>query len=106
MDCMLTSATFAADTPSPPLLAQELAVMVARSRTGGTQSFPVVETIQKNSICHVTEAPAQISSAAQDKAAAVAEQAVATLEGKPCTHTLFITSLRDAQDVVCRRRSD
>lgn len=67
----------------PPHLEQELAVMVARSRTGSTQSFPVVETIQKNSICHVTEAPAQISTAAREKAAAVAEQAVATLEGSP-----------------------
>ena len=64
--------------------------MVARSRAGDTQSFPVVETIQKNNICHVTEAPAQISAGARDKATAIAEQAVATLEGASTLFTIAV----------------
>ena len=55
--------------------------MVARSRGGETRAFPVVETVQKDSICHVTEAPAQVSNAARQEATRVAERAVATLEG-------------------------
>lgn len=55
--------------------------MVARSRVGETQSFPVVETIQRNGICHVTEAPAQVSAETAKRAVAVAEAAVASLEG-------------------------
>ncbi len=55
--------------------------MVARSRTGETRAFPVVETVQKDSICHVTEAPARVSDAVRREAARIAERAVATLEG-------------------------
>ena len=57
--------------------------MVARSRSGETRAFPVVETVQKDSICHVTEAPAQVSEAVRSAAARIAEGAVATLEGAP-----------------------
>ena len=60
---------------------QELAVMVARSRNGETKAFPVVETIHKDSICHTTEAPAQIPAAVQLQAQRVAQQAVGFLEG-------------------------
>ena len=59
--------------------------MVARSRSGETRAFPVVETVQKDSICHVTEAPAQIDDAARREAARIAERAVATLEGGALT---------------------
>ena len=55
--------------------------MVARSRGGETRAFPVVETVQKDSICHVTEAPAQVGDAVRREATRVAERAVATLEG-------------------------
>lgn len=55
--------------------------MVARSRNGETRAFPVVETVQKDSICHVTEAPARVSDAVRREAARIAERAVATLEG-------------------------
>jgi phosphoribosylaminoimidazole carboxylase (NCAIR synthetase) len=58
--------------------------MVARSRSGETRAFPVVETVQRDSICHVTEAPAQVSEAARNAATRIAESAVATLEGGPC----------------------
>jgi phosphoribosylaminoimidazole carboxylase len=59
----------------------ELAVMVVRSRDGTLASFPVVQTIHKDSICWTTETPARVPQAAQRAAQAVAEQAVAALEG-------------------------
>ncbi|GLI58850.1 hypothetical protein VaNZ11_000616 [Volvox africanus] len=60
---------------------KELAVMVVRSRDGKVVSYPVVETIHKNNICHVTEAPADVPPAVQAKAREVAEQAISCLEG-------------------------
>lgn len=56
-------------------------MMVARSRNGELKSFPVVETIHKDNICHTTEAPARIPSSIRLKAQQVAQQAVACLEG-------------------------
>ncbi len=55
--------------------------MVGRSREGSTRAFPVVETVHRNSILLVTEAPAQVSPDVQRRAQEVAEQAVACLDG-------------------------
>ncbi|KAF8073186.1 ADE2 [Scenedesmus sp. PABB004] len=60
---------------------KELAVMVVRSRDGTVASYPVVETIHKNNVCHVTEAPARVPDAVAAAAAGVAERAVAALDG-------------------------
>ncbi|KAI8474941.1 MAG: eukaryotic-type phosphoribosylaminoimidazole carboxylase [Monoraphidium minutum] len=60
---------------------KELAVMVVRSRDGSTLAYPVVETIHKDSICYVTEAPADVAGHVAAAAAAVAEKAVAALDG-------------------------
>lgn len=60
---------------------KELAVMVVRSRDGTVVSYPVVETIHKDNICHVTEAPANVPDAIQQKARGVAEHAVEALYG-------------------------
>ena len=59
----------------------ELAVMVARSRDGQIVSFPVTETTHLNNICHTTETPAQVPPQAKSAALAVAERAIASLEG-------------------------
>lgn len=59
----------------------ELAVMVVRSRDGSVTSYPVVQTIHKNNICHTTETPALVPAAAQAAAKQVAENAVACLQG-------------------------
>ena len=40
---------------------KELAVMVVRTKDGKVISYPVVETIQKDSICHIVIAPAQVT---------------------------------------------
>src|SRR5690606_9049180 len=39
---------------------RELAVMVLRGRDGEIRSYPVVETIQQNHICHIVRTPAAI----------------------------------------------
>ena len=36
-------------------------MIVTRGRDGATAVYPVVETIQRNHVCHVVKAPAQIS---------------------------------------------
>jgi len=59
----------------------ELAVMVARSRDGQIISFPVTETTHLENICHTTETPAQIPPQSKRAALAVAERAIASLEG-------------------------
>ncbi|KAG0254040.1 phosphoribosylaminoimidazole carboxylase ade2 [Actinomortierella ambigua] len=86
--------------PGAPLYAEkwakfdrELAVMVVRSVTGEVQSYPVVETVHKNSICHLVFAPAQVgrgltgtkdatfAHSIAERARKVAEDAVASLAG-------------------------
>jgi len=61
--------------------AKELAVMVARSKSGNTVSYEAVETIQKDNICHIVFAPAQIDGLIQKNAKAIAEKAIACLYG-------------------------
>ncbi|MGH7890041.1 MAG: 5-(carboxyamino)imidazole ribonucleotide synthase, partial [Thermodesulfobacteriota bacterium] len=60
---------------------KELAVMVARTPNGDTVTYPVVETVHKNHICHVVKAPADIDEAVGEIAAATARRAVETLDG-------------------------
>ncbi|KAI9307301.1 phosphoribosylaminoimidazole carboxylase [Cunninghamella echinulata] len=60
---------------------KELAVMVVRRANGEVRSYPVVETIHKNSICHLVIAPAQVDGATLIRAQAVAENAIKTFPG-------------------------
>ncbi|EFJ13883.1 hypothetical protein SELMODRAFT_121407 [Selaginella moellendorffii] len=60
---------------------KELAVMVARSRSGELRCYPVVETSQKDNICHVVEAPAQVSNAVAQRALDIARKTIGSLEG-------------------------
>lgn len=59
----------------------ELAVMVVRSRDGSVASYPVVQTIHKDNICHTTEAPAVVPYSVAVSARQAAEAAVACLDG-------------------------
>jgi len=59
----------------------ELACMVVRSRDGSVTSFPVVQTIHKDNICHTTEAPACLPENVKRVAVEAAERAVACLTG-------------------------
>ena len=60
---------------------RELAVMVARGRDGVCVVYPVVETVQQNHICHIVRAPAAGDAAMLARAAAIARQAVETIDG-------------------------
>ncbi|KAJ3045923.1 phosphoribosylaminoimidazole carboxylase ade2 [Rhizophlyctis rosea] len=60
---------------------KELAVMVAKSVTGETASYPTVETVQKDNICHIVIAPAQVDGAVATHARQIAEASVAALHG-------------------------
>ncbi|KAJ3108156.1 phosphoribosylaminoimidazole carboxylase ade2 [Phlyctochytrium planicorne] len=60
---------------------REVAVMVARTVAGDISSYPCVDTIQKDNICHLVIAPAQIDGLVAKKAQDIAEAAVKCLQG-------------------------
>ncbi|KAJ3401743.1 phosphoribosylaminoimidazole carboxylase ade2, partial [Chytridiales sp. JEL 0842] len=60
---------------------KELAVMVVRSPDGTVRSYPCVETVQQNNVCHVVIAPAQIDGLLAERARKVAEKAIDSLDG-------------------------
>lgn len=59
----------------------ELAIMVTRGRGGETATYPVVESIQKDHICHIVRAPAAIAQGLRDKARDFAIRAVEAIGG-------------------------
>eukprot|EP00669_Euglena_mutabilis_P002629 TRINITY_DN13301_c0_g1_i1.p1 TRINITY_DN13301_c0_g1~~TRINITY_DN13301_c0_g1_i1.p1 ORF type:complete len:414 (+),score=89.36 TRINITY_DN13301_c0_g1_i1:455-1696(+) len=60
---------------------KELAVMVARSPDGTVLAYPVVESVQRDNICHIVTCPARISRNARERAERVAFDAISTLTG-------------------------
>ena len=56
--------------------------MVARGRKNEIRAHPVVETIQKDNVCHTVIAPAQVSSDVLKRASEVAQKAIAVLPGR------------------------
>lgn len=61
---------------------KEIAVMVVRSVTGQVCSYPVVETVHKDNICHLVFAPLRSPDrTVQARARTVAEAAIKTLQG-------------------------
>lgn len=60
---------------------KELAIMVARSTKGEVVTYPVVETIHQNNICHVVKAPAEISKQLHHKAEKFAKKVMQHLKG-------------------------
>ena len=55
--------------------------MIARNQKGEIVPYPVVETVQKNNICHFVLAPAQISRLAKKRATQVAIKTMSLLKG-------------------------
>lgn len=53
----------------------ELAVMVTRGQDGGMVTYPVVETVQREHICHEVRAPAAVPEAVAARAAELARRA-------------------------------
>lgn len=60
---------------------RELAVMVLRGRDGEIRLYPVVETEQRDHICHVVRAPAPIHPKTANTARQLAAQAVTAVNG-------------------------
>ncbi|MEQ8426730.1 MAG: 5-(carboxyamino)imidazole ribonucleotide synthase [Gammaproteobacteria bacterium] len=59
----------------------ELAVMVTRGIDGNIVNYPVVESVQKDHICHIVRAPARIDTSLSDRAIDMARNAVTTIDG-------------------------
>jgi len=57
----------------------ELAMMITRSRDGETACYPVVETVQRDHICHLVKAPASIPTVTAARASDIARKAVETV---------------------------
>ena len=60
---------------------KELAVVAVRGMSGEVATYPVVETIHRNNICHIVIAPAQIPQEAQVRAGKLAAQVLEKLGG-------------------------
>ncbi len=60
---------------------KELAIVAARTTDGEIRIFPLVETIHKNHICHMTLVPAPVGVAIAKKAHELARQVLASFEG-------------------------
>jgi 5-(carboxyamino)imidazole ribonucleotide synthase len=60
---------------------KELAVMVVRGRDGEMKFYPVVETVQRDHICHIVTAPADIPEEVAARATAMAADAIDAIEG-------------------------
>ena len=60
---------------------KELAVMVVRT-ANDILCYPVVETIQKDNICHIVNVPAKVSPKAIENATDIAKRAISCLTGK------------------------
>jgi 5-(carboxyamino)imidazole ribonucleotide synthase len=60
---------------------KELAIMVVRNTKGETATYPVVETIQKDHICHIVSAPAGIGDDISGNAADMARKAIEAIDG-------------------------
>ena len=55
---------------------QELAVIITRGRDGATATYPLVETVQRDHICHLVRAPAAVSPDIAVRAGDIARRAV------------------------------
>ncbi|HZE87529.1 MAG TPA: 5-(carboxyamino)imidazole ribonucleotide synthase [Methylomirabilota bacterium] len=60
---------------------KELAIMVARSTKEAIATYPVVETIHKNNICHLILAPASVDETIRKKAKMLAINVMKNLKG-------------------------
>lgn len=63
---------------------QELAVMVVRTRDGRMATYPVVQTIQRDHICHIVQAPARIAPEVARRATHIAKRAVEAVGAIGC----------------------
>ncbi|MBI1733376.1 MAG: 5-(carboxyamino)imidazole ribonucleotide synthase [Gammaproteobacteria bacterium] len=60
---------------------RELAVIITRTSDGDSASYPVVESVQRDHICHIIKAPAALPEEVSSRAADLARRAVAAVGG-------------------------
>lgn len=60
---------------------KELAVMVVRNPADEVFSYPTVETVHRDNICHTVYAPARVNDSLRVRAQALAERAVGAFDG-------------------------
>jgi len=60
---------------------KELAVMIVRTLDGQLHSYPLVETVQKNNLCHTVLCPADIAADVMEEATRVASSAISFCSG-------------------------
>ena len=60
---------------------KELAVIVTRGADGHMASYPVVETVQHDHICHLVKAPAAVSPETTKRAMEIARRAIESIDG-------------------------
>lgn len=60
---------------------KELSVVIARNTKGEIKTYPVVETIHKNNICHIVKAPAPVDEEINKKAEQLAIKTMEHLKG-------------------------
>lgn len=60
---------------------KELAVVAARDSFGKIITYPIVETIHKNNICHIVKSPAQIDDLSRAKGEVLAKRVLEVLGG-------------------------
>jgi len=60
---------------------RELAVMITRGRDGAVVEYPVVETVQREHICHIVRVPAELPVAVARRAAEMAHRAMEAFNG-------------------------
>ncbi|KAG6520447.1 hypothetical protein ZIOFF_017503 [Zingiber officinale] len=63
------------------MLKTELSVIVARTRDHSIRCFPVVQTIHRDNICHIVEAPADVPDQIKKLAVEIAQKAIGSLDG-------------------------
>ena len=61
--------------------AKELAVVAARTKQGEVATYPVVETVHRNHICHTVLAPAPVAATMSERATAVAHDVLRLFNG-------------------------
>lgn len=60
---------------------KELAIQVARTSDGKIKTFPLVETLQKNNICHLVKVPALVNKSVHKNASTLAKKVMKILKG-------------------------
>ena len=58
---------------------KELAVIITRGRDGATATYPLVETVQRDHVCHLVRAPAPVAPEIAERALDIARRSLTTV---------------------------